>query len=114
MMKIVGRRFLTWMSVWALSFLVKGELAAAPQDRPTESVTSGTPNTGHKVPLLKTQSLNKQKLAQVRDKSSTNVSQSPTTETALIPGVGKISRGLKTTSRTTPSGHKTHAHKSPK
>lgn len=55
-MKIVGRRFWTWMSVWALTFFVKGDLTAGPQEKATGQVTDGTSNTKHKVPLLKTQS----------------------------------------------------------
>ena len=55
-MKIVGRRFWTWMSVWALAFFAKGDLTAGPQEKGTAQVTNGTSSTKHKVPLLKTRS----------------------------------------------------------
>ncbi len=53
-MKIVGKRFWTWMSVWVLSFFIRGEMASAHQDRPHESVATSdqnkTTSKTHKVP----------------------------------------------------------------
>jgi len=57
-MKVVGRRFWTWMGVWVLSFFVKGDLLASPQEKPTTGqVTEGTTTNTHKVPRLKTQAV---------------------------------------------------------
>ena len=54
-MKIAGSRLFTWMSVWLLSFFVKGDLLANPQEKPTSQVTDGASKTKHKVPHFKTQ-----------------------------------------------------------
>jgi hypothetical protein len=104
-MNIVGRRFLTWVSVWVFSFFVRGELSAAPQERPKESVTDGTSNTNHKVPQLKTQSMIKKRGAGLNDKTI------PKSKTAPVGVYGKTfpkssseipMESLKTTSKTSP------------
>lgn len=51
-MKILGKRFWTWMSVWAISFFVRGELATAhPADaNPQEATSSSGVHAHHKIP----------------------------------------------------------------
>lgn len=50
-MRIVGKRFWTWMSVWVLSFFVKGELVAEHQEPSTTQEVTSTANQhkSHKV-----------------------------------------------------------------
>jgi hypothetical protein len=48
-MRIVGKRFWTWMSVWALSLFVRGEMVAGPREQATTQESSSTTNSGHKV-----------------------------------------------------------------
>lgn len=52
-MRIVGKRFWTWMSVWVLSFFVKGELVAEhPEQLTTQESTSTThQHKSHKAGL---------------------------------------------------------------
>jgi hypothetical protein len=103
-MKIVGRRFWTWMSVWALTFFVKGDLTAGPQERGAGQVTDGTSNTKHKVPLLKTQSSLKTQSGlktQDRLKTTSNLKTQvfPKTQSGLKSLSGlKSQSGLKTRS----------------
>lgn len=50
-MRIVGKRFWTWMSVWVLSFFIKGELIAEHQEQSTtqEATSTSHQHKGHKV-----------------------------------------------------------------
>ncbi len=56
-MKILGKRFWTWMSVWAISFFVRGEMAGArpnpssPQEATSTTNQNKTANkVTHKIP----------------------------------------------------------------
>ena len=107
-MKIVGRRFWTWMSVWALSFLVKGDMFAAHQEKP--KVTEGGTGTPHNVPLLKTQSGYKNQGWDKKNSLKTN--QFKTRSNKVIDktsGKGlhdSPTESLKTQSKSKPRGHK--------
>ena len=50
-MRVVGKKFWTWMSLWMFSFFIKGELnAGQPQESTTQDPTTTTQN--HNVPRL--------------------------------------------------------------
>ncbi len=99
-MKIVGRRFWTWMSLWALAFFVKGDLTAGPQEKGTGQVTDGTSNTRHKVPLLKTQSSKTGVFPKTQSnfktpsglKTQSGFKSQSGLKTESIPGVGKVAK----------------------
>ena len=126
-MNVVGRRFWTWMGVWALSFFVKGDLLSSPQEKPASQVTEGTSNTRHKVPRLKTatgkvspglktQGGNKpdfklsnatSKVGKVTSNISSGGDRPTESLKTLSSGGDRPTESLKTAS-------KTHAHKTPK
>ncbi len=51
-MKIIGKRFWTWMGVWMIGLFVRGEVAGAREDRPDqqETTTPAPQHKSHKVP----------------------------------------------------------------
>jgi hypothetical protein len=132
-MKVVGRRFWIWMSVWALSFFVKGDLLSSPQEKPAGQVTEGTSNSKHNVPTLKTASGKVfPKGQRVVDKTSL-LYKSGLKTGKVTPNLSsggdrptesyKTTSGLKTTSKSGgqenptesfKTASKTHAHKTPK
>jgi len=64
-MRVVGQRFWTWMSVWVLSFFVKGELTASPSgelDNHEASSTQGGQQTKTLTPDLKRNSSKQHKV----------------------------------------------------
>ena len=51
-MKIVGRRFWTWMSVWVFSLFWKGETSARLQEKADPQQSIESTHKEHKVPSL--------------------------------------------------------------
>ena len=49
-MRVAGKRFWTWMSVWMVSFFFKGELSASPRQDPKTQDPTTTSSHKHKVP----------------------------------------------------------------